>query len=634
MPRGVAEARALALGCGLALLVQLLGGLPANARPVEFWVIEPNEGGSAGGHAALRIGETVHHVQRRPDGLLSDERTPRSAFERVYRGLGNRGIEVIPLALGPDEVEALRETLESRAFRRRRALDRLDALEASAEWLARTIERGAAEWRAPGLGLAVDRAGGCDAPEAARLASFRRSLAGRHDAGWLDGRVDAARRAVDERVRALLDGASTTEDGAHDRLLDAVTLHGALHAIARCAGPPTDRLRLVDPQGPVDPTGPARWRPIASALEARLLALVETPRADAGLAILLTAARWAAIERSIETGRLHAVATRAAEAHRPIRGGATDRIWRAWLEEQERAVDHAARALTDGAPPLEARFAALESALHHLAHGRSRTLHGPPIDDARRPRSRAHAFAAGPAPLSIPIDHDRGRWIARRDALVAQARDARRDARRALGYGLFTRNCVTELTTLLEDARDLPRDGDLFARLEDGLAFVPAVAARRIARHPAAGPIVGLPSARRDMVRAAATSGTIGERLRELSPLTSRTYRPHADDSSFLFFTRDTLWARPLLGVGNLVWATAATAAGVLSAPFDGAERLRRGGNGVLMSVPELFFASVRQGSYPIVPPSLATGPPPGKTAQRVGASGCGFPSACARAAR
>lgn len=624
--------RSLALACALvAAPAAVVLPSAVGAEPVEFWVIEPNEGGSAGGHAALRIEETIHHVQRRPDGLLSDERTPRLSFERLYRGLGNRGIEAIPLALAPGEAEALRDALESRAFRRRRTLDRLDALDETVAWLDRSIASGEAAWTVPGLGLAVDTSHGCDASEAGPLAGFRTKIALDHGAAWLEGRLAAARQAVGGRLRALLDGALPARGEAPlDRLLDAVTLHAALRAIARCAGPPADRITLVDPLGSADPARSEAWRTLAGALEARMRALVESPREDAGLAILLTAARWAAIERTIETGRLHAVATRAVEPHSPIRGGASETVWRAWVDESERSVDIAARALADGPGPLEARFAALESALHRLAHGRSRTLHAPPALDAERARSHARFFAAGPSALSIPIDSDRDRWSARLRVLRAEAARARREARRTLDYGLLTRNCVTELTDLLEQASG----GHALARLEDRIDFVPAVAARRIARHPAAGAVVRLPGARRGLVRAATISGGVGARLRELSPLTSRTYRPNAVDSSFLFFTRETPWARPLLGLGNLAWASAATLVGVVSAPFDRGEGLRRGGYGLLMSVPELFFFSVRQGSYPIVPPSLTLGRASSEKAQRPTAPACGRGSACARAAR
>ena len=133
------------------------------------------------------------------------------------------------------------------------------------------------------------------------------------------------------------------------------------------------------------------------------------------------------------------------------------------------------------------------------------------------------------------------------------------------------------------------------------LEFIPSVAGHVVADALGDGDPRELPSARHALVAQHGTDAL--DRWREWSPLTSRTYRPHRADSTFLFFTRERVWARPLLGTANLLYGTGHALAGLLWAPVDRGERLARGAKGVAMSVPELFFFSVRQGSYPIAPP-------------------------------
>jgi hypothetical protein len=78
--------------------------------------------------------------------------------------------------------------------------------------------------------------------------------------------------------------------------------------------------------------------------------------------------------------------------------------------------------------------------------------------------------------------------------------------------------------------------------------------------------------------------------------LTSTLYRPTREDSAFLFFTDDAPMVRPLYGLANLAYGTAATGIGVVTLPLDRGRTLRRGVSGVVASVPELAFVSIRKG--------------------------------------
>lgn len=164
--------------------------------PIEFWTIEPNEGQSVGGHSAIRVGDLVHHLEHREDGLILDRRDPRASFEHAYRFEGNRSIEALRLDLPPEVVRDLVARLELRRYERRIRVDRLASLESEVAWLDGAIRSGRAAVTVPGLGLLDPGSRSCLAADAAPLASLREELRARLGRDSLEHRLAAARRAL------------------------------------------------------------------------------------------------------------------------------------------------------------------------------------------------------------------------------------------------------------------------------------------------------------------------------------------------------------------------------------------------------------------------------------------------------
>jgi len=97
--------------------------------------------------------------------------------------------------------------------------------------------------------------------------------------------------------------------------------------------------------------------------------------------------------------------------------------------------------------------------------------------------------------------------------------------------------------------------------------------------------------------------GALATALRELSPLTARSYERATADSPFLFFADRAPALRPLFGAANLATAAGASLVGLAEAPFDRGARLAGGLRGMLWSLPELAFVSVRKGTNEYVSP-------------------------------
>jgi len=640
-------------------------------RPVEFWVVEPNEGDSAGGHAALRIGETLFHVEHRGDGLIADRRTSRARFEEIYRERGNRAITKIALALESDRVDQLEDTLVQRFFDRSRRLGALDALDRRNEFLAAAQARGHFAIDVPGLGLYEQQDGpaSCGTQRDAAIGVVRREIDRRHGPSWLLERRARARRLAADRLAEVVAPENTRSSGpggAFRRLREAVQTWTAFEILVDCRRVRSDHIRVVDAafvdfggggssgrssggghprvegdegtardrdeEGREDTANAlerraarARWRAARDQQRARLVELVASDREDVGLALLLAAARLQTLDRSLASGRLHVLDPQTEGKAGPdaatALGEGLPADWMPLLEARARVRVRTERdAFEHGSGPLEARLAGLEQALHDARHVARRTRHRPPKLPSPSASYAIHYVAAErvlPWPDGLSLDE-----LARtRVQSQGRADRMRAELGPSLEYRLFTRNCVTELLGVLALLGDVPTrpTGDPGHASQETSAvdvlrgrFIPVVAGRHVAARLAASPPQRLDSVRELLLRDVERRGT-GARWREAMTLSARTYRPHSGDSSFLLFSDGPIWLRPVAGVTNLAYGLGAAGVGVLAAPFDAGRQVRRGLLGAIMSVPELFFFQVRQGSYPVSPPLLlGDAPSPG----------------------
>lgn len=612
---------------------------PAQAdrsRPVEFWTIEPNEGQSAGGHSAIRIGDWIYHVEHRGDGLVVDRRDRRSDFERVYRRKGNRSIDVLRLGL-PSSVEAeLESTLRLRHFERRQRTEQLAAVEEELRWLDRSLDLGRLEVEVPGLGLLSVGPSDCLGPEAGFLVARRDEIVRRYGFGWLEGRIAASRQALHHALRRVT-GSDPAEipAAAHDSapsmgslrgVVDAAQLVAALEAIHACRAPAPDRLvslipekaALFDPALGMSSGSASResWLAIGAQLESNFLRLLNSRRRDSGLAIILAWGRLAAIDRTrsnLQTTLFDsfAEAVEDVEVQRRLATRVPHEWWALRRESARRLLVQRVDELISGTGEfLESKLFRVEAARHALAHAEAFQLHAAPHSEPPLRVTRAIRHGAGMIDLPWPDALTIRDLRAHRDRVASQARQLRLQLRDEFGYALLTRNCVTELFTVLDAALASDPKTAAFGHerrrdWESMLSFIP-VAARRIARRNL--PVTEthrLPSWREAALDARRTTGVWKwiEAVRESNTVSSETYRSHPGDSIFLVFSNRSIWLRPLAGIANLATGVGATLIGALRAPFDRGRTLRRGLSGIAMSVPELFFFNIRKGSYVVAPP-------------------------------
>jgi len=593
----------------LGAAMMLAAGLAVRAAPaatIEYLHVHAGEGNSAGGHAAIRFGDAVYHFQHRAPGLLVPARSNAGTFFWHYGVRENRTIRRAAVSVDAATFARLRDRFNTRYLVERRTAAVLETLRRDRVLLE--------AWAAGQDGLVIEdaRPFAAEDPSPARagdvppqwsddhgrspaLVELRDAAAARLRPDTLAALADRQRDALASLdVDALVGPVPFDERGVADpgyRLSERWTDLGArLLAVDVLTSARRVRPEVLVGDDQVAPLGElerARLAAFRATLLQGLVRLVGASRPDWGGPLLAGMARLQAIDASLASGRLWVVAGGPA-VDAPARSGDDARAYAAEVARGGRAR------LRD------LRVAALrEAALDEQSYARlERTL---------REVAASHAVATGadgetgalglrvPRPSLEPV---RLAAAARRAAASEAAYE--RTVKARLGYGLLDHNCVTEIfhtidreLTPAESARLL--GGHVDARV--GLDVVPARSFEVVRRTWTGARTSETPSYRaRRLDEMCRTEPAAVVRLREGNVLTSTLYRPTDEDSAFLFFTDDVVLARPLYGLANLAYGTAAAGVGLLALPLDRGRSLRRGVHGVVASVPELGFVSIRKG--------------------------------------
>jgi hypothetical protein len=592
----------------------------ATGRSVDYLYIDANEGGSSGGHTALRLGDVVYHYQFERPGVLHLEGEPSDDFDARYRVLENRTIRLSRVPVDDETFDLLVEEFRRRGV----AQETLRACRASLAADARLLEAIRAARHGGSAGVPVAAAGFFSATipappsevEETALRRLRARVAEAYGTEFLDRRVEDLRRGI-----AALPVGDAWEPGA-PAIDDAVACRAPWSRWEDDAAGLAALMALRDARALVPDavvaTGAAlereerpRVEELARALDERLLELVRASHPGWGFALAVVLARRAALERTLAAGEWQLLDAYPPDAKRLDPAAVAYR--------RDALAELADVARTDFAA---ARREVVAGSLSELALGGVEATGNRMAELARALRGGSLRLFGGALLPVRPATWLRPESVASAavlDAAIGEARARERRFGRAVeslhAYDLIRRNCVTELFRTMESAvaRATPPgvspDDELARRLggrvsvEGSLAFIPFVSAAAVESHLAVSQTAELPSYRLDRVSGLeAEHGRLRTWLREGNTLTSTIYRRNPDDSFFVFFTDDTVALRPVLGAANLVAAAGASVAGLVTIPLDHGARLRAGLRGALFSLPELAFVNIRKGSFTHAP--------------------------------
>ncbi len=596
-----------------ALAALLLAG-PAGARSLEYLYVEPNEGTASGGHVALRIGDRVHHYQH-ADGALRSARVSADWFRYLYSVLENRTIHVARVEVDEETWNALDDRFGSRAIVEQQHFEVQRALADDRRVLERmrvgpAANAPGASPRLRGAGYFFGAGGRRSEGVEPRLGALRTRVRAERGNDWLEQRIAALGRELAgldpagfpaPALELSEDRLPQREPGFSERLVQLTLLRLALEVIESAAPlRPEARVTLPDPGFALSTEERVALARFASRLERDMLGLLDSKRPDRGYPLLVGLARLVVVDESLSAGRWIVLDTFPADTV-AIQADtlATRAEFVAELEAYTRAELTAERERFATRERVDERlYQGVEDAANRnvevtrgLRRGRDIRVHGQTLIP--------HGELKSGPPWLPELD------AARLHAALAEARRRERSHRAALlelyRYDLFTRNCVTELFATIDDALPKEEQADRLGghvSLSAGLHFWPVFAFGAVKRTWRVEEIGEIPSYRRTrLARMRAQEHPLKVHLREASTLTSSVYRRNPKDSFFLFFTRDAWLLRPLYGAANLLAGVGQTAVGLARLPFDRGETLVAGAKGIVFSVPELAFVSLRKGS-------------------------------------
>ena len=171
-------------------------------------------------------------------------------------------------------------------------------------------------------------------------------------------------------------------------------------------------------------------------------------------------------------------------------------------------------------------------------------------------------------------------------------------------YHLVDQNCTTELIRYMNEMFPEGKIGnEVFwkpiSNKVISFNFIPSVAAFKLESSDSTKQIKVYPSYR-NLKRK--QLDRFSERyFQDRFVPTSKIYKTNPIDHSFLFFTEETIWDRPIYGLFNTVWGIGYTTVGVITAPFDKGKRFSKGTETVFYSLPELVFFNIRKGHFPFI---------------------------------
>ena len=609
-------------GSVLALLVgvTLAASGPVCAGVLDYLYIEPDVGGSAGGHVALRLDDSVYHFQNTDGGMLRLARESWDHFRWQYSVRQNRPIHVARIRASDDTRARLRTAFDRRWLAAERYFADRVALEDDAGLLASLRDPRADASEATGLRLrgAGYFFGGPDdpsAPPSEALGHLGDVVAGRFGPAFVAARIaaleaelahlDPATHATAARLVQADELPRGRRGLAAQRTEVALELL-ALRALAARRPLRADAVRTDAQTWGLADEERAALAAYGRSLEEDLARLLTSPRDDRGHPLLVGMARLVAIEASVAYGRLVVLDTFPSDTP-VVSGTLVRRRGPLAAELAVRAGDRlaVARARFVAAPsPGERELQALEEAANRedeirraLRDGSDLRLRGAALVPERLP--------AGILPLPTPVT-DAAAVARAAEEVAREVRTYDSRLRDVYGYHLTRHNCVSEIFATIDATFDAVESrARLGGRIDPGagLDYVPAISFERArATYDIAEEGI-VPSYRQAYVaEIAARDDSALARLRETSTLTSSIYRGSDRDSRFLFFTDGALATRPLFGACNIAAGISETTVGLLAAPFDRGHTLWSGIKGVVFSLPELAFLNLRKGTFEVPP--------------------------------
>lgn len=605
-----------------------------------------NEGNSSGGHAAVRFDNVTFHFQHDPSGIIRIQRLDSPTFDHLYAILGNRPIHESWIEVSEDTYTQLLDGFTQVLLIQDEQCKILDSLKqdvALFELLLKRLQVSGPALRPAvlplkGLGYFMSddlQSADVDTEESSPAISSLKSLVSSvYGENFISQRITQAQAAIRNlklhaapaRSQSLsADLYPAYFDSASAAYSDAQLALAALRLLQTEPNLVQGSYRLSSSDSfTLSPEESLFLKSFAEKLTIDLLLLVNSSRSDWGFPFIAGMARLSSIEAALNSGSMVFLdifpGAPAQESKQALPGR---RYFPAMKQEAERQFQLKRQEFFSSREMREADFAALEVLANKLMELEYSLAHD--LQPRQLPETPVPARPALLTVLSVP-DMSESELQQKLEA----ARSAEKEYARALTslyeYDLSQRNCVTEIfsyinrilmrTSDVNEASGQAVMGDPSQRTRteslqrlggyidplQGFNFIPAISSGEVAACYRVRAERELPSYRAaQLAEMKKRESALLVFLRESNTITSTIYRRAPSDSPFLFFTEDSFLLRPVYGAFNLLAGLGESLFGLATMPFEGPNRLYLGAQGILFSLPELFFINLRKGTMEYV---------------------------------
>ncbi len=594
-------------------------------QSLDFIYIDSSVDEAAGGHAALRLGHTVFHYQYYDEGYFLLVKDTWDDFRYKYNDLQNRTLAIAEIPLSIEAYRKIKNRFLARYLLQEKRFAYLKQLEAE-EIFFQDLFAGRGYVAVRGLGFFSFAAE--NDPLALSLKdyighklgpAYLEKLLGEIEIQLKEGLQKLQPYSLESQRLDLYSPSLFSAGKTHD-YFELHSLHQAV-AVLIAARPVLGQMLFSSAEDikPLNEFEIAKLGQYKQRLRRSILSLLQSSRPGRGSALLIQTARFQAISRSINKGRLitldpfsEAVDTIRVDhlksVHVAVRGdhgGSPEASgYYTYFEQirQERADD--VRQARDNfflaQDNIDISFNQLEAALGQLGeidradknHGKLRLEEGSLLPGRQRM-------------VQVPVSlnrHDFGHFqeVSRAGKTLLQ-----KQLLDVYEYNIFAKNCVTELfATVYSSFGDRESaEKELGGYLEPGedFSFIPFQSFNLVRQRFPLATIEVLPSFHQRQIQELYRQQGARAYWQESNTLTSAIYFPWENDSAFLFFTQEMILFRPILGTVNFLYAAISSLGGIVWFPVDEGLLLKRSLRGMVFSLPELAFFNIRKGTFPTV---------------------------------
>jgi hypothetical protein len=577
----------------LFLLITLLPSWAAASSPhidkvsLDFIYVNANEGEAAGGHTALRLGNTVFHYQFFPDSSFLLVREPWVSFCFLYNELHNRTISIASLPLEPADFQQIRNHFTEILITQQEFFTSFEKLQEDLE-LLRIFQAGKGRITIPNLGFFVHSSNTLSVSTTSLQTEIKTKLG----SGFL-------RQAAEKAEQTLNTGRN--DPPAKETLLETLVWYKAVRILENgsCLNPETV-IPPMPEEKPLTPAEQQRLQQFNLKQQQSILNLLQSTRPDRGQALLLQTARYLVVQQSLEKNYLYTLD--------PFPDQAKTAKVNTEKHKQEELSLARQRMLRQAVKRSHLFFSEkthTEVAYSLLETGRARAWE---LQQAEKGKPEIRLLPETQLPshskkITVQNLHNNLNLNKQITCLSNKLQQMQKIKKTRYGYNLFFQNCATELIRSLNTSFPDQKTGQTILRgwLEpnSGFVFVPFLFYdKSLTAFPLQDEQIVTARRLRHLEKLYAEENDFLVWLRESNTLSSTLYEPRRRDTPFLFFTDDSLFLRPFQGICNFGYAALHSIAGIFTLPFDGGEHLHQAGRGMFYSLPEITFNNIRKGSY------------------------------------